>query len=100
GYLASMPALFYRGLWFDAFMPLSLPFFVLPFIWAWREGNWRPLSVLSPALWPLFAYPAASLNIPRYQVTGVIALAVTAALATVRFIGCSAAPRRWHPTPR
>jgi 4-amino-4-deoxy-L-arabinose transferase-like glycosyltransferase len=84
GYLASMPAIFYRGLWFDAFMPLSLPLFFLPFLWAWRERLWLLPVALSPALWSLFIYPAISLNIPRYQFTVVIALAITAGLAADR----------------
>jgi 4-amino-4-deoxy-L-arabinose transferase-like glycosyltransferase len=84
GYLVSMPAVFYRGLWFDAFMPLSLPLFVLPFLWAWREKQWLLLITLSPALWSLFIYPAISLNIQRYQFTAVVGLAVVAGLVTDR----------------
>ena len=84
GYIASMPAVFYRGLWFDAFMPLSLPLFVLPFLWAQREKWWLLPVALSPALWSLFIYPVVSLNVQRYQFTVVIALAVTAGLAADR----------------
>jgi 4-amino-4-deoxy-L-arabinose transferase-like glycosyltransferase len=80
GYLLSMPAVFSRGLWFDAFMPLSLPLFVLPFLWAWRDKKWSLLIMLSPALCSLFIYPAISLNIRRYQITAVVALAVIAGL--------------------
>jgi hypothetical protein len=84
GYLASMPALFYRGLWFDAFMPL--PLFVLPFVWAWRELRWILPVALSPALWSLLIYPAISLNIDRYQFPVVVALGVTAGLAADRLL--------------
>ena len=38
GYIASMPAVFSRGLSFDAFMPLSLHC-SLPFLWAQRESG-------------------------------------------------------------
>jgi len=91
GYLASMPAIFYRGLWFDAFMPLSLPLFALPFLWAWREQQWRLLAALSPGFWSLIVYPVVSLNIQRYQFTVVIVLAVTAGLAADRLLGRPAA---------
>jgi 4-amino-4-deoxy-L-arabinose transferase-like glycosyltransferase len=84
GYLLSMPAMFYRGLWFDAFMPLSLPLFILPLLWAWRDREWLMLITLSPALSSLLIYPAISLNIRRYQFTVVIALAVGAGLAAAR----------------
>jgi hypothetical protein len=86
GYLASMPVVFYRGLWFDAFMPFSLPLFVLPLVWAWREKWWLLAVALSPALWSLLIYPTISLNVPRYQFTAVIALAVSAGLAADRLI--------------
>ena len=84
GYLASMPAIFYRGIWFDAFMPLSFPLFILPWLWALREGRWLLPVALAPSLWSLLIYPAISLNIPRYQFTAVIALAVTAGLVAAR----------------
>src|SRR5262245_53988438 len=83
-YLSSMPAVFYRGLWFDAFMPLTLPLFILPLLWAWRDKQWLMLITLSPALSSLVIYPAISLNIRRYQFTAVIALAVIAGLAATR----------------
>src|SRR5262245_55817805 len=84
GYVSSMPAIFYRGLWFDAFMPLTLPLFILPLLWAWRDRQWLVLITLSPALSSLVIYPAISLNIRRYQFTAVIALAVIAGLAATR----------------
>ena len=62
GYLASMPAIFYRGLWFDAFMPLSLPLFFLPFLWAWRESRWLSLVALRPR-------SGRSSSIPRFHST-------------------------------
>jgi len=84
GYVSSMPAIFYRGLWFDAFMPLTLPLFILPLLWAWRDRQWLVLITLSPALSSLVIYPAMSLNIRRYQFTAVIALAVVAGLLAAR----------------
>ena len=100
GYLESMPAIFYRGLWFDSFMPLSLPLLILPFLWAWRESRWLLLVALSPSLWSLFIYPAISLNIPRYQFTAVIALAITAGMAADRLKSKRRAKSCISGTPR
>jgi len=77
-YLATMPVLFWRGLWFDEFIALGLPL-LLWMLWrAARAGDWHRLVVLSPGLWPMVVYPAISLNIPRYQYTAVMAMALAA----------------------
>ncbi len=80
-YLATMPVLFYRGLWFDEFIVLGLPL-LLWLLWRSARGQcWNRLLVLSPGLWSMAVYPAISLNIPRYQYTAVTCLALAAGLA-------------------
>lgn len=83
-YLATLPVLFYRGIWFDEFIAIGLP--LLGFL-LWRSARarrWDILITLSPGLWSMAVYPAISLNIPRYQYTAVVALALAAALAAER----------------
>jgi len=82
GFLASMPAVFYRGIWIDEFIVIGLP----ALGWAlWRGLRARDaaaLALLLPALFNLVFYAAISLNIPRYQLTAVPGIALaTAALA-------------------
>jgi 4-amino-4-deoxy-L-arabinose transferase-like glycosyltransferase len=82
GYIASMPALFYRGIWVDEFIVLGLP----ALAWAlWRGLRARDavaLTLLVPALFNLVFYASISLNIPRYQLTALPGIALaTAALA-------------------
>ena len=77
-YLATLPVLFYRGIWFDEFIAIGLP--LLGFL-VWRSARarrWDRLIALSPGLWSMAVYPAISLNIPRYQYTAVVALALAA----------------------
>jgi hypothetical protein len=79
-YLATLPVLFYRGIWFDEFVALGLP--LLGFL-LWRSvraRRWDTLIALSPGLWALAVYPAISLNIPRYQYTAVTCLALATGL--------------------
>jgi 4-amino-4-deoxy-L-arabinose transferase-like glycosyltransferase len=79
GFLASMPALFYRGLWIDEFIVIGLP----ALAWAlWRGLGARDaaaLALLAPALFNLVFYAAISLNIPRYQLTALPGIALAAA---------------------
>ncbi|MBF0560584.1 MAG: hypothetical protein HQL37_00945 [Alphaproteobacteria bacterium] len=80
-YLATMPVLFYRGLWFDEFIIFGFPA-LLWLVWrSARRRDWPMIAALAPGLWSLLVYPAVSLNIPRYQFPAVIALALAAALA-------------------
>lgn len=84
GYLLSMPALVWRGLWIDEFIVVGLP----SLVWAsWRssaEGNFEVVAALLPGLFNILFYPAVSLNIPRYQMTAVPSLAVATAWAASR----------------
>jgi len=94
GYVLSMPALIYRGIWADALTPLNLVLLGLLLRRWWRQQCWVKLAVLVPAGWSLLAYPALSLNIPRYQYSSLIVFALAAALEIERFVmtRASAAP--------
>lgn len=80
-YLATMPVLFYRGLWFDEFIAIGLPLLLVVLWLSARARAWDRLIVLAPGLWSLLVYPAISLNIPRYQYTAVMGLGLAAGLA-------------------
>ncbi|MEW5727598.1 MAG: phospholipid carrier-dependent glycosyltransferase [Pseudomonadota bacterium] len=83
-YLLTMPVLFYRGIWFDEFIVFGLPMLVWGLGWAVKRRRWDVVAALSAGLWSLTVYPAISLNIPRYQLVAVTALAVAAGLGSER----------------
>lgn len=84
GYLASLGPLLWRGIWIDEFVVLGLPALVWLGVWAWRRGQAIWLLAVAPGVFNLLFYPAISLNIPRYQVTAMPALALAAAWAAWR----------------
>ena len=67
---------FYRGIWIDEFIVLSLPALVLLLVSALRRLDWPLLFALSPGVFSLLFYALFSLNIPRYQITALPALAL------------------------
>jgi hypothetical protein len=75
-YLITMPPLIYRGLWEDEFIVLGLPCLVVAVWRAWRGRDWLVLLLLSTGVFNLLAYAAVSLNIPRYQLTALPAIAL------------------------
>jgi hypothetical protein len=79
-YLATLPVLFYRGIWFDEFIAIGLPLLGLLLWRSVRTKAWDRLIILSPGLWSMAVYPAISLNIPRYQYCAVTGLALAAGL--------------------
>ncbi len=76
GYGLSTLPLIYRGLWGDEFILLGLPCLILALWQAWRRRGWLLLLLLGTGVFNLVAYAAVSLNIPRYQMTAVPALAL------------------------
>lgn len=84
GYLASMPALVWRGVWIDEFIVVGLP----SLVWASRhslaERRFAMLAALLPGIFNMLFYAAVSLNIPRYQMTALPSLAVATAWAASR----------------
>lgn len=69
-------ALFWRGLWIDEFIVIGFP----ALVWASIDGVRRKRSevvlALSIGIFSLIFYPLVSLNVPRYQMTALPALAV------------------------
>lgn len=86
--LASLPLhaattlpLFYRGLWIDEFIAFTFPALLWLTWTALRRRRWAILIVLSGGWFSLLFYPLVSLNITRYQVTAVPALALAGGIA-------------------
>jgi len=78
GWLASLPALIWRGLWIDEFVVLGFPALVAGTLWAARRGEAAWLLLFGLGWFNLVFYAAISLNVPRYQITAVPALALAA----------------------
>jgi hypothetical protein len=79
GWLASLPALIYRGLWIDEFVLVGAPAAVAATLWAVRRRRVDWLILLGVGWFNLGFYAAVSLNIPRYQVTALPTMALGAA---------------------
>lgn len=75
-FAASTLPLIWRGIWVDEFIVLSLPALIwLAWIAAFRRRPDVALAI-GPGAFSLVFYALVSLNIPRYQLTAVPALAV------------------------
>jgi len=86
GWLMSMPALFWRGMWGDEFILVGLPALLWLAVRAIRRRrSGAEAAIAAIGLFNLFFYAAISLNIPRYQATAVPSLAFAAALAFAAF---------------
>jgi 4-amino-4-deoxy-L-arabinose transferase-like glycosyltransferase len=83
-YLTSLPVLIWRGLWVDEFILVGAPAMLWALRRGWRQGDATLLLALAPGVFSLLFYPAISLNIPRYQITAMPALALAAAWAAWR----------------
>lgn len=83
GYLASLPPLVYRGLWFDQFAVFSLPLLVWTVWRSRRSGDPLVPLLLGFGLFNELFYALFSLNIQRYQITAMPSLALAAALAAL-----------------
>lgn len=86
GYLLSYPAVFYRGIWIDEFIVVGLPALFTALMMALRRRELAMIGVLLPGLFNLAFYPAISLNIPRYQLTALPAIALAVAWLTYVYI--------------
>jgi hypothetical protein len=78
--LTTIP-LFYRGIWIDEFIVIGLPAFVVVLWRATRDRDWLWLILLSIGAFNLLFYALFSLNIPRYQMTAIPAIALAVARA-------------------
>jgi hypothetical protein len=84
GYATSMLPLIYRGIWIDEFALLGVPCLIFA---CWRAARRRDrllLLLLSSGLFNLVAYAAVSLNVPRYQMTAMPAVALAVAVIAVK----------------
>ena len=75
-YAATTLPVFYRGIWIDEFIVISLPGLVWLAVWALRRGRWDVILIAAPGAFSLVFYALFSLNIPRYQLTALPALAI------------------------
>ncbi len=89
-HMATTLPVFYRGVWIDTFILLTLPALAWLTFSAWRKRRWELLAVLSLGWFNLLFYALASLNIPRYQITAMPALALSGGFAV------EALWRRWN----
>ncbi len=85
-YGATLLPVFYRGLWFDEFVVLGFPAFLWLSWQAIRRGRGGWLLAASPTLFCLLFYPAASLNVPRYQLPALTGFAVAGGLAVAALV--------------
>ncbi len=80
-YAATTLPVLYRGIWIDEFIVFSFPALVWLCLWALRRRRWEVLALVLPGLFSLTFYPLISLNIPRYQMTTLPALALATGFA-------------------
>lgn len=85
-HLATTIPVFYRGLWVDEFIVLGLPALLWVLIAGIRRGQIVWLLLVAPGVFNLLFYPLVSLNVDRYQMTAVPALALCTSLAIMAFL--------------
>ena len=78
--LTTLPV-FYRGIWIDEFIVLTFPA-LLWLIWvSVGRRDYLVLALLAPGIFSLLFYALVSINIPRYQLTALPALALAGGIA-------------------
>jgi predicted membrane-bound mannosyltransferase len=87
--LSTVPVL-WRGVWIDEFIVISLPALIWLLFLAIRSKELHAWAALSPGVFSLVFYALVSLNIPRYQVTAIPALAIAFG------IGIASGVRSWR----
>ena len=91
--LTTLPV-FYRGIWVDEFILLTLPA-LFWLIWvSVRRRDTLILALLAPGVFSLLFYALVSINIPRYQLTALPALAFAGGIAGALLI------ERWRKRKR
>lgn len=78
--VTTLPIL-YRGIWIDEFVILGLPVFFWMLTRAIRRRQLLQAMLLAEGAFNLVIYALLSLNIPRYQMTAMPAIALAAGLA-------------------
>jgi len=96
GYATSMLPMLYRGIWIDEFVLLGIPCLAWACWKATRRRDLLLLLLLATGAFNIVAYAAVSLNVPRYQMTAMPAVALAAAVVAVgrRATAVVGAPRR------
>lgn len=96
GYTASMLPVLYRGIWIDEFAVVGVPCLVWACWKATRRRDLLLLLLLATGAFNIVAYAAVSLNVPRYQMTAMPAVALAVAVIAVgrRAAAVVGAPRR------
>lgn len=77
--LVTIPVM-YRGLWVDQFLWVTLPCLIWLILACLKRRQFEMLIIISPCLFNILFYALVSLNIPRYQMTAVPALALALGL--------------------
>lgn len=85
-HIATTLPVFYRGIWVDEFIVIGLPIFVIILIAAIRRRDGLIVGLLGLGAFNLLFYALISLNITRYQMTAVPAIALACGLALHRYI--------------
>ena len=98
-YAATTLPVFYRGIWIDEFIVVSLPGLIWLALWALRRRRWDVILVAAPGAFSLVFYALFSLNIPRYQLTALPALAVATGFLAWRLQAWWLARRGAEPSP-
>jgi hypothetical protein len=85
-HLVTTLPVFYRGIWVDEFIVIGLPIFLITLIGAIRRRDGLIAALLGLGAFNLLFYALISLNITRYQMTAVPAIALACGLALHRWI--------------
>jgi len=80
-YVATEIPLTWRGLWGDQFVFLGFPALLWLAVRSARRRDWCWVAALSPALFSLFLLPALSLNLYRFQLPAIPAMALAGGVA-------------------
>ncbi len=75
--------LFYRGIWVDEYIIVTLPFLLWMTTLLLIKGRWIGLLLFLPSWFSLSFYSLFSLNIPRYQITATPGLALAGGLGVL-----------------
>ena len=79
-HLATTALLAYRGMWIDQFAPLGAFATLIILVTSARQRRYIVLLAITPGLFAFIFYPLISLNVPRYQMASLPALALTVGL--------------------
>ncbi len=85
---------FWRGMWIDEFIVVSLPALIVIALGSMFRRRYLLLLLFSPGLFSLVFYPLVSVAVPRFQMTTLPALSLALGLATPAIVAWLA--YRWR----